>query len=184
MLSQEHILNYYAIILRFANSGKVKGLFTKLGYQIDEPTAELCVQATNEYGAEFTQPFGKIAAKAIESPKYQAYMKVLAASNSTMRHHLSKAKGEGLTNEQAVQVADTVLNSVTAWITAGKDIADTVVNKDANAKNAEANLLNAQAAANAKNADSTNKWLIPVICVVGFIVLAGIIAAAVIASKR
>lgn len=188
MLTPEQIYNYFAIILRFANRAKVKELFAKLGYHIDEPSAELCVQATDEYGVEFTKPFGHIAAIALESPKYQSYMKVLAAGGNSLSHPLNKADGkkqkEQMTNDQKIQLAGTVLGSITSWLDSGKAIADTVVNKDANAANAQANLLTAQALAKQQNTDSTNKWLIPVIIIVAIVVLGGIIGAVAIANKR
>lgn len=184
MLTQEHIYNYFGIVLHFANKAKVKNLFTRLGYHIEEPTAELCVQATNEYGVEFTQPFGKIAESALESPKYLAHMKVLKAGNAAISTSLNKAKGESLTNEQKVELAGTIIGGISSWIASGQQIADTVVNKDANAANAQAALINAQANANKTNTETQNKWLIPVIIAVVVVLVVGIVAAAVIANKK
>ena len=188
MLTQEHIYNYFGIVLHFANKAKVKSLFTKLGYHIEEPTAELCVQATDEYGVEFTQPFGKIAESALESPKYLAHMKVLKAGNAAISTPLNKAKGESkgesLTNEQRVELAGTIIGGISSWIASGQQIADTVINKDANAANAQAALINAQANANKMNTETQNKWLIPVIIAVVVVLVVGIVAAAVIANKK
>ena len=182
MIAPEHILNYFTIILRFANKNKVKSLFAKLGYDIDEPTPELCVQAYNEYGVTFTKPFGKIAAQAIDSPKYTAYMKALASGKPEYDAKITKANG--LSSEQSVELAGTILSSITSWIESGKDMADTIVNKDTNAMNAQANLLTAQAAANAKNTETQNKWLIPVIICIAVVILGGIVAAAIVANKH
>lgn len=184
MLTQEHIYNYFAIILNFANKAKVKELFAKLGYHIDEPTAELCVQATNEYGVEFTKPFGHIAAIAIESPKYQAHMKVMKAGHTVIPNSLSKAKGEAMSNDQKVELAGMIMGNITSWISSGQQIADTVVNKDANAMNAQAALINAQANANKKEVETTNKWLIPVIIAVVVLILGGIGIAAFAARRN
>jgi hypothetical protein len=186
MQTQEQLNYYFAIILHFANKSKVKELLVKLGYQVDKPTAELCVQAFNEYGAKFSQPFGRIAERVIESPKYKAYMKALAKGNSSMPNQLNKATDDNnkLTNEQKVQLGDSIITAITSIFSSGSTVWNSYLNKDANLLNAQAQLVQAQAAANAKNQETTNKWLIPVIIAVIVLIIGGVAAAIIISRKN
>lgn len=170
---QQNLLNnYFTAVLPFCNQQKVLELLARLGYQIEEPTALNCIKALEENGKEFSIPFGRIAEVAIASPKYEAYMKHLAMNNNHGIGKLVKANGTPLTNDQKINIANNVLGTVTSWLTTGKDIADTIVNKDANAAKAQAELLNAQALADAQNTQNTKSWVMPLAIGGGVLILA------------
>lgn len=196
--TQSMLLAYFTTILPFCNAQKVLGLFASLGYQVKEVTPQLCLEAYNEYGKEFQIPFGKIAFVAQNSPKYEAYLKALRANSDLMKTKvncngdktilkklkLNKATSEKtpLTNDQKIQITNSVLSTFTGLLTSGVQITDTIINKESNKLVAEAQLLDAHTAnAQAQTKDNTKTIIY---CVGGAVLLIIVIAIIAVILKK
>lgn len=166
--------NYFTATLPFCNSQKVKELLVNLGYEVDEPTAQLCLQAYKEYGVEFTTPYGKIAKVALQSPKYEAYLETMKTKQ------LNKATDT--TAEQKLEWGNLIISNISSWLASGKDVATAAINKNANESTAQASLYLAQTEAEKEENSQRNKWII--FGIVGIALFIVIIVLVVMIGKR
>lgn len=172
--TQQVMNTYLTTVLPFCNQQKVKALLVKLGYVVqDSPTVDLCLRAIDEYDTNFTIPFGKIAQAAIESPKFEAYLKVAMADSSFTATKLNKATST-LTNDQKISLVNSIFGTVTNWFTTGASIANNKINQSANEQNAAANLLWAQT--QSSNTEAQNSQKILLIGIAGVVLLVVIVA--------
>ena len=171
------LISYYAAVLPFCQKQKVVELLANLGIATTEPTIADCLLATEEFGVNFTQPFGAIAHVAINSPRYEANVKALKQHNLT-NNMINKATDENgnnkLTNDQKVELADSIIGGITDLFKYGSDI----FNKDANLVSAQAQLEYQKA----QQQKSTNQILTIALVVVGIIV--ALIVTVALTSKR
>lgn len=182
--------SYFAGVLPFCNRSKVVSLLAGLGYNASEVTADLCVQAYEEQGKDFFQPFGNIALNAVDSPKFIAYKKVIT-QNARQSLKISRADGKqgaavdagsAMTSQQKAEMGLNYIDRISGLFGKGIDAYNNTQNKKANEIAAEAALLNAQTAASEQQGKTTNKWLIPVLCGVGALVL--VVVLVVVLGKR
>lgn len=183
--TQQIVNTYLTAVLPFCNEQKVKELLVKLDYVVqDSPTVDLCLRAIEEYDTDFTVPFGKIAQAAIESPKFEAHVKVAIADNTFNAPKLNKATDtkSTLTNEQKISVVNSVFSTITNLFTTGASIANNKINQSANEQNAAANLLWAQT--NSSNTETKNTQKIILISVGSVILLVIIVAIILVVANR
>lgn len=74
-MNQATLIKYFETALTIADKGKVKRLFASLGYRdYQKITPEMCIDALNAHGLNFSQPFGVLVKRALKTPKVDSYI--------------------------------------------------------------------------------------------------------------
>jgi len=73
-MTEEMFKDYFKSALILVDPGKVKQLFKSLGYAVhDTITPEMCLQAINEHGVEFSKPLFELIKMALKTPRVKSY---------------------------------------------------------------------------------------------------------------
>lgn len=74
-MNKATLIKYFETALTIADKGKVKRLFASLGYRdYQKITPEMCIEAINAHGLNFSQPFGVLVKRALKTPKVESYI--------------------------------------------------------------------------------------------------------------
>lgn len=69
------VKEYFEQALLIADKGKVKRLFSSLGYRdFNKISVDMCLEALNDHGAAFSTPFGLLVKSAMATPKVESFI--------------------------------------------------------------------------------------------------------------
>lgn len=162
---------------------ELQKLFASLGYDTDDVTLELCIEAWDKFGEEFTKPFFSLAQDQLDdADKMKAVRKSLQNSNL----FLSRADGKseenntsGKFDQQKWENAQSVLGYLFGMCESGYKTYSQAQN-DANAAAIKAESEAKAAALEAQAQQNMTKWII----IGGGVILVVIVVLAIIISMR
>ena len=185
---EETLKNYFETALILADSGKVKRLFASLGYRdYNAITPEMCLQALNAHGPEFSKPFGTLAKVALQNPRVESFISAhgldrltgvtVPASNTAPGVTTIASVGTTTSSTSAgLNVFSTISNSLMGGVKGVSDLINTLKGRDILL--AEATLE--QQKANTAAATKTTNW----VAIFGIVAVAVVIVVGVVLFKK
>lgn len=166
-MNYKELKSYFKTALGLADTGKVKRLFASLGYlNYQQITPEMCIEALNAHGFDFSQPFGYLAQSGLKNPRVERYISAYGLDRLTGVTVPAANTAPGVTPIASVGTTTNstasglnIFNSITGFLIGGVKSASDLINtlKGRDLLLAEA-ALEQQRAATASNTKKTN-WL-------------------------